>query len=110
MIGSVQTRMGVAALTKMAFDGVDLGPLWHGLLGDVARTPSNAAAAVMDMSVIAQLLGDQESGLALQSGALKFERLYRSNCSAATPRLKVLALAAPTDIGGNTPIEFLIED
>jgi hypothetical protein len=105
----VQTRIGVAALTKMAFDGLDLGPLWNSLLEDVVRTPSNAAA-VMDMSVVAQLLGDQPSGLALQSGALKFERLYRSNCSAGKPRLRVLALAAPTDIGGNTPIEFLIED
>ena len=26
------------------------------------------------------------------------------------PRLRVLALAAATDIGSNTPIEFLLED
>jgi hypothetical protein len=105
---SVKTRIGVAALTKMAFDGIDLGPLWQGLLEGIVRDPGNPAAA-MDMSVIAQLLGDQESGLMLQYGALNVERLYRSPCAAKTPQLRLLALASPADIGGNTPIEFLLE-
>jgi hypothetical protein len=102
-------RIGIAALTKFAFDGIDLGPLWLGLLESIADNPANAAAAAMDMSVIAQLLGDQESGLMLQSGALSVERLYRSPCAAKTPELRLLAIATATDIGGNTPIEFLLE-
>src|SRR5882672_5005028 len=104
----VPTRIGLAKLIKMSFDGVDLVPLWNELLQSVAQDGSNTAA-VMDMSVIAQLLGDQSSGLALQAGVLDIQRLYRSPCSTSSPRLRVLALAAPTDIGGNTPIEFLIE-
>lgn len=103
-----QDRIGVAVLTKMAFDGADFGPLWNALIEAIANNPSNAAAA-MDMSAIAQLLGDQASGLALQSAALKKERLYRSCFGTEEPRLRLLALAAPTDIGGNTPIEFLLE-
>jgi hypothetical protein len=104
-----QLRIGLAALTAMAFNGVDLGPLWNRLIEDIAADPSRTAA-VMDMSVIAQLLGDQKNGLALQAGALNIERLYRTRCHAADPRLRVLALAAATDIGGNTPVEFLLED
>jgi hypothetical protein len=104
-----RTRIGVARLTKLAFDGADLGPLWNRLLEEVAQDPRNTAA-VMDMSAIAQLLGDRESGLKLQSGALNMERLYRSPCSASPPRLRVLALAASIEMGANTPIEFLLED
>jgi glutathione synthase/RimK-type ligase-like ATP-grasp enzyme len=92
----------------MSFDGTDLGPLWYDLLQRVAKDGLNTAA-VMDMSVIAQLLGDQISGLALQAGALDIQRLYRSPCASPSPRLRVLALAAATDIGGNTPLEFLLE-
>ena len=105
----IPTRIGLAKLTRMSFDGIDLAPLWGDLLQRVAQDGSNTAA-IMDMSVIAQLLGDQSSGLALQEGALNVERLYRSPCSTASPRLRVLALAAATDIGGNTPLECLLEE
>jgi glutathione synthase/RimK-type ligase-like ATP-grasp enzyme len=105
----VPTRIGLAKLSKMSFDGTDLGPLWYDLLQRVAKDGLNTAA-IMDMSVIAQLLGDQISGLALQAGALDIQRLYRSPCSSSSPRLRVLALAAATDMGGNTPLEFLLED
>ena len=101
-------RIGVAKLARMAFDGFDLGPLWNDLLKEVAEGDANAAA-VMDMSVIAQLLGDKKNGLALQTAALDIERLYRLPCSVIRPRLRVLALVAPIDLGGNTPIEFLLE-
>jgi glutathione synthase/RimK-type ligase-like ATP-grasp enzyme len=40
---------------------------------------------------------------------LAFHQLFRSPCSAAQPKLRVLALAAAMDMGGNTPIEFLLE-
>ena len=102
-------RRGVAELTTLAFHGTDMEPLWDGLLQEIATDRSNTGA-VMDMSIIAQLLGDKASGLALQAGALKVNRLYRVACSIARPRLRVLALAAATDLGGNTPIEFLLEE
>ncbi len=39
---------------------------------------------------------------------LAFHRLFRSPCAAAA-EVRVLALAAEIDMGGNTPIEFLLE-
>ena len=101
-------RVGVARLTKMAVAGIDLRPLWQKLivrLIDGTIEPGEA----LDLSLIAQLLGDKKAGLAIQDQILASHRLFRSPCAAAKPRLRVLALAAATDIGSNTPIEFLLE-
>jgi hypothetical protein len=102
-----QTRIGMAKLTKMAFDNIPLKPLWDQLYREVEKDPSNAAA-MMDMADIAQISGLQANGLVIQSGALGLERLYRLPCASAKPRLRVLELAAPIEMGGNTPIEFLL--
>lgn len=102
-------RIGFARLTKMAFDGHDLRPLWHLLMEQVESGTAGAGVA-LDLSLIAQLLGRKEAGLSIQADVLRFHRLYRSPCAAAQPRLRVLALAADIDMGGNTPIEFLLED
>jgi hypothetical protein len=63
----------------------------------------------LDLSLIAQLLGHKQVGLAIQNEVLAVHQLFRSPCAAAQPRLRVLALAAEIDMGGNTPIEFLLE-
>ena len=59
-------RLGVAQLTQMAFRGQDLRPLWHEMM-DKATDDTAGAGLGMDLSVIAQLLGDQPTGLALQT-------------------------------------------
>ena len=103
------SREGVARLTKMAFAGRDLRPLWHTLMEKV--TDDQAGAGIgMDLSVIAQLLGDQPTGLAIQRDVLAYQRLFRSPCASRTPSLRLLCLAAQMDMGGNTPVEFLLED
>jgi glutathione synthase/RimK-type ligase-like ATP-grasp enzyme len=102
-------RIGVARLTKMAAAGTDLRPLWKNLIGKLIDGTADAGEG-LDLSLIAQLLGDKHAGLSIQSEILASHRLFRSPCPVATPRLRVLALAAATDIGGNTPIEFLLEN
>src|SRR5664279_41059 len=94
-------RQGTAVFTRLAFAGVDLKPYWDSL---VARITDDAAGAGlgMDLSIISQLMGDQKTGLAIQSDSLKFQRLFRSPCAVTSSRLRVLALAAEMDIGGNT--------
>jgi hypothetical protein len=106
---AVADRIGFARITKMAFDGIDLRPLWHSLMKQVADGTAGAGVA-LDLSLIAQLLGEKQTGLLIQAEALAFHRLYRSPCSVAQPGLRVLALAAAIDMGGNTPIEFLLEE
>jgi hypothetical protein len=102
-------RIGFARLTTMAFNGADLRPLRDELISKVVGGTADAGEG-LDLSLIAQLLGDKPTGLAIQSEVLAFHQLFRSPCAAEKPKLRVLALAASIDMGGNTPIEFLLED
>jgi hypothetical protein len=104
----VADRIGFARLTHQAFVGVDLRPLRDQLVGKIADGTAQAGEG-LDLSLIAQLLGDKEAGLAIQTEVLAFHQLFRSPCAVAQPALRVLALAAAIDMGGNTPIEFLLE-
>jgi hypothetical protein len=101
-------RIGFARLTTMAFGGADLRPLRDQLMAKVADGTADAGEG-LDLSLIAQLMGDKQTGMAIQAEVLAFHQLFRSPCSAAQPKLRVLALAAAMDMGGNTPIEFLLE-
>ena len=102
-------RIGFARLTTMAFEGADLRPLRDELLSKLAAGTADAGEG-LDLSLITQLLGDRQAGIAIQAEVLAFHQLYRSPCSSEQPKLRVLALAAAIDMGGNTPIEFLLEN
>jgi len=102
-------RIGFAKLTSMAFHGADLRPLRDRLMAKVVAGSASAGDG-LDLSLIAQLLGDKQTGLSIQAEVLAFHQLFRSPCAVATPKLRVLALAAAIDMGGNTPIEFLLEE
>src|ERR1700692_2155150 len=102
-------RIGFARLTTLAFGGTDLRPLRDQLLAKVVGGTADVGEG-LDLSLITQLLGDKQLGLAIQAEVLAFHQLFRSPCSVAKPKLRVLALAAAIDMGGNTPIEFLLEE
>jgi hypothetical protein len=106
---SCAERIGLARLTKMAAKGIDLRPLWQELIAKLIDGTIEAGEG-LDLSLIAQLLGDKPAGLAIQNEILASHRLFRSPCAVQKPCLRVLALAAATDMGSNTPIEFLLED
>jgi hypothetical protein len=102
-------RIGLARLAKMAFDGKNLRPIWAELIAKLLDGRADAGEGI-DLSLIAQLLGDKPAGLAIQHEVLLSHQLFRSPCASRNPRLRVLALAAETDMGSNTPIEFLLEE
>jgi hypothetical protein len=101
-------RIGLAKLAKMAFDGVSLEPLRQDLTDKLASGTADAGVG-LDLSLIAQLSGQKEIGLLIQNQVLAVHQLFRSPCAVARPRLRVLALAAEIDMGGNTPIDFILE-
>ena len=101
-------RIGMAKLAKLAFDGGDLRPMWAELSAKLLNSAASAGEG-LDLSLIGQLLGHKDAGLAIQREVLASHRLFRLPCASKTPRLRVLALAAATDMGSNTPIEFLLE-
>jgi hypothetical protein len=102
-------RIGIARLAKTAFDGGDLRPMQRVLIGKLLDGRA-AAGEGLDLSLIAQLLGDKQTGLAVQREVLRSHQLFRTRPASANPQLRVLALAAETDMGSNMPIEFLLED
>src|SRR5690348_4500195 len=106
---NIPTRIGVSDLTRLAFAGTDLAAKWNEVL---ARYQENAAdtAALMDLSVLAQLMSDPQAGATLQAGALSNQRLFRSPTAKGPVKVRLLALAGMTDIGGNIPLEFLLQD
>jgi hypothetical protein len=107
--GNCAGRVGMARLAKLAFDGVNLRPLWAELMKKLLDGTADAGEG-LDLALIAQLLGDKETGLTIQREVLLSHQLYRLPRLSNSPRLRVLALAAATDMGSNTPIEFLLEE
>ena len=83
--------------------------MWRNLIAKLIDGTAEAGEG-LDLSLIAQLLGDKQAGLAIQHEILASHQLFRSPCATKQPRLRVLALAAATDMGSNTPIEFLLEE
>lgn len=92
----------------MAFDGGDLRPLREQKIARLQCDPVDSAA-LMDLCIVEQILGDRSSGLRRQAEALRLNRLYVSSWPASPKALRVLAFMAPGDIGGNMPIEFLLQ-
>ena len=72
-------RIGFARLTTMAFDGADLRPLRDQLISKLVDGTADAGEG-LDLSLITQLLGDKQAGLAIQAEVLAFHRLFRSPC------------------------------
>ena len=101
-------RAGMAKLAKLAFDGGNLRPLRQELIERIQNGTAEAGEG-LDLSLIVQLLGDKQAGLEVQHEVLKAHQLFRVPCDSENPRLRVLALAAETDMGSNTPIEFLLD-
>jgi hypothetical protein len=101
-------QLGLASLAKSAFDGNDLRPKWRELIGKLLDGTATAGEG-LDLALIAQLLGDKQAGLAIQHEVLRSHQLFGTYRHASEPRLKILALAAETDLGSNTPIDFLLE-
>jgi hypothetical protein len=101
--------IGLPTLAKFAFNGCDLAPVWNELVLRVNEDP-NDAAALMDLSTIAQLQGRPDDRLALQAMALKVKRLFHQPAALASARpLRLLALMAPGDFMANIPIEFTLD-
>lgn len=106
-LDQIEGRIGTAALTRAASKGLDLKTVVDALGAAVLAGPAKAAA-LMDLSAIEQLHGRLEEGLALQARALEQCQIFETVTDVATD-VRLLVLAAPIHLGGNTPTEFLTE-
>lgn len=101
-------RLGVAQLTRQAFKGADLYPLWSDMMDRVTDDAVGSGLG-MDLSVIAQIRGDKATGLALQQDSLALHQIFSTGVHPTAGALRVLALAVASDMGANTPLDFLID-
>jgi tetratricopeptide (TPR) repeat protein len=100
--------IGLAALMRMAFSGVDLGPLGAQLIARAESNP-NDANALMDLSTVLQLRGNRETALDVQAQALEIQQLYRPPTASGQAGIRLLAIMGPGDLMANSPLEFLLE-
>ena len=89
----IQPRLGVAALTRAAFQGRDLAPVASKISSTLVGNEADAAA-LMDLSVIEQLSGNLSTGLDHQAAALANCQLYET-VTKTKHDLDLLILAAP---------------
>lgn len=101
--------IGLPTLMRMAMHGEDLTPLATDLLAYVADYPQ-AAHALMDMSIVFQLMHNPEMGLMAQVEALKLQQLFPVQDRAGDAPLRLLVMMGPGDLMSNTPVEFLVAD
>ncbi|MBV9507610.1 MAG: RimK family alpha-L-glutamate ligase [Acidobacteriia bacterium] len=92
----------------MAFAGADLEPLRQRLLDRLARDENDANAA-MDLSIVLQLMGQRDLGLAVQALALQNAQIFRVRCASDVPSVRLLAIVSPGDLTQNNALEFLVE-
>ncbi|HEY2661311.1 MAG TPA: hypothetical protein VGI79_16440 [Caulobacteraceae bacterium] len=101
--------IGLAALARQAFEGVDPQPLWDRLVERASGAPPDAAA-LMDLATMLLLNSQVENGLGVQAQALDLQRVYRRPASPGPTELRVLAIMAAGDMMANTPLDFLLAD
>jgi hypothetical protein len=100
--------MGLAPLARMAFAGADLTPMKARLLERIARH-ENDANALLDLSIVLQLMGQRELGLSMQALALEIRPFYRRRPSTDSVRIRLLAILTPGDLTENNSLEFLTD-
>ncbi len=100
--------LGLAPFLRASIAGVDLRPVTQQLLEALAQNSANANL-LMNLSLAAQCLGQQEVGLTFQHEALALQRSYTVAASQQPARLRLLVLVTEGSMQSNTPLECLLE-
>lgn len=103
--------IGLAALMRMAYSGVDLAPLGMQLVERASQDPGKVNANVlMDLSIVLQLRGEHELAMTIQRQALEQQQIYSPPTATGLAGIRLLAIMGPGDLMANTPLEFLLEN
>ena len=100
--------IGLPDLLRMSMKGIDLAPLGSRLI-EYARQRSDAAEAMLDLSIIFQLRGNPAFGLAMQREALNIRRVFSFPAHREPVSLRLAVIVGPGDMMANSPVEFLLE-
>lgn len=102
------TLIGLRYLLRAAHQNEDLRPLGAELIKHLESHPDDANA-LMDLSLVLQLIGDHALAMTVQAEALQTRQLYHlPTLRGDGVRLRVLAVMVSGDLMANTPIECLL--
>jgi len=107
-VSAGEPLLGLAALARKVFAGEDLLPLSESMLDRVTRDPTDTNA-LMDLSIILQLLYKPNTARSMQERALEMNRVYHMPASGGEERIRLLAIMTSGDLMANAPLDFLIE-
>ncbi len=97
---------GLANLMARVYHGEDLTDLG---LDFIDRGGKGDAQALIDLSVLLQLRGQQDTGIAVQQQALEIRQHYCLEPTVKRDTVRLLAIVAPGNLMTNTPLEFISE-
>lgn len=98
------TFIGMANLMRRIRQGEDLTRLVN-----LSSFNPNSANLMMGHSIVFQLTGSRDTGLLMQSRALRLQQLYHERRALTPHGLRLLAILRPGDLMDNTPVDFLID-
>lgn len=102
------TLIGLRHLLRAAHQNEDLRPLGAELINHLQSQPDDANA-LMDLSLVLQLIGDHALAMTIQAEALQARQLYHlPTLRDGQARLRVLAIMVSGDLMANTPLECLL--
>ncbi|MDR3382522.1 ATP-grasp domain-containing protein [Cupriavidus basilensis] len=102
------TLIGLRHLLRAAHQNEDLRPLGAELINHLQSQPDDANA-LMDLSLVLQLIGDHALAMTMQAEALQARQLYHlPTLRDGEARLRVLAIMVSGDLMANTPLECLL--
>jgi hypothetical protein len=100
--------LGLAALAKRAFLGINLRPLREHLTQHISRLPHDANA-LMDLSILLHLAGNREAALTMQARAIAQQQTFHLPSSITPTAVRLLAIMTSGDLTQNNAVEFLVE-
>ena len=106
VIDATTRILGMHAIVPLAYDGIDLVPLWNELAGRVGANGADAAAMV-DLATILQSHGRTNDALPILKGAIEMQRDY-CVVHGDGSGLRLLAFVTAGDFMANTPLDFLL--
>ncbi|MHA7684924.1 ATP-grasp domain-containing protein [Cupriavidus sp. PET2-C1] len=108
MTPAPDTLIGLRHLLRAAHQNEDLRPLGAELINHLQSQPDDANA-LMDLSLVLQLIGDHALAMTMQAEALQARQLYHlPTLRNGEARLRVLAIMVSGDLMANTPLECLL--
>lgn len=97
---------GLANLMTRVYHGEDLTDLG---LDFIDRGGKGDAQALLDLSILLQLRGQPDTGLAVQQQALEVQQHFVLDPTVKRHAVRLLAIVAPGNLMTNTPLEFIAE-